>query len=104
MKLVLLSPRLQMSPKTEEAGSSRGNLSLYKSVHKYGEPGDLNQGSFPGPSVNSIAALRCFRQALGRLQLINTALVTFSINRINRLIGQSRHAIITFAIMLFHCS
>lgn len=51
-------------------------------------PGDLNQRSFPGPSVNSIAALRCFRQALGRLRLIDTALVTFSINRINRLIGQ----------------
>lgn len=50
--------------------------------------GDLNQGSFPGPSVSSIAALRCFRQALGRLRLIDTALVTFSINRINRLIGR----------------
>ena len=61
-------------------------------------PGDLNQRSFPGLSVSSVTALRCFRQALGRLQLINTALVAFSINRINRLIGQSWHVIITFAI------
>ena len=38
LRLVLLSPRLQTGSKTEEAGSPRGNLSLYKSVHKYGEP------------------------------------------------------------------
>lgn len=66
----------------------KGIFRFTKAFTNMVSPGDLNQRSFPGPSVNSIAALRCFRQALGRLRLIDTTLVTFSINRINRLIGQ----------------
>ena len=104
--LATLLATVTNGPEDRRSGKPpEGTFRFTKAFTNIVSPGDLNQRSFPGPLVNSITALRCFRQAFERLQLINTASITFSTNCMNRLIGQRvGTVIITFEIMLLYCS